>query len=378
VGTRLKGRRHPGVFGGALAVAAAGVAIAVAAEHALVRRVRRERRAASRVADPYQDEPFGRLAYDEARRVPTPGGPDLYVEVVDPLDGIELAAEFADALGTRTRAPDPTVVFAHGFCLDMGAFHFQRKELTRRGAWRAVYYDQPGHGRSGRGPVREYDLAALGDALKAVLDETTPDGPVVLVGHSMGGMTVMALAERHPEYVARRVAAVMLIATSAGRPAGSTSALPALISRLGRPLFPLVGGASRVTGGMVDRARLAASELARVLTRRYGFGGPDPSPALVSYVEQMNSRTSIQTVAGYLRTLHNHHRYPALAGLRGLPVLLVCGDRDPITPLAHAEEMRNHLPEAELVVVPDSGHVVQLEHAEEVNRALLGLLERLG
>jgi pimeloyl-ACP methyl ester carboxylesterase len=375
VGAGPKDRRRSGVFGAVLGLAAAGVAIAVAAEHALVRR---DRRRARRVPDRFADEPFGRLPYDEALRVPTPGGPDLYVEVVDPVDGIELAAEFADALAAGGRAPDPTVVFVHGFCLDMGAFHFQRKELTRRGDWRAVYYDQPGHGRSGRGTAREYDLAGLGGALKAVLDETTPYGPVVLVGHSMGGMTVMALAERYPDYVAERVAAAVLIATSAGRPAGSPSGLPALISRVGRPLFPLVGGAGRVTGPMVDRARQAASDLARLLTRRYGFGGPDPSPALVSYVEQMNSRTTTETVAGYLRTLHSHHRYPALAALRGLPVLLICGDRDPITPLAHAQEMKAHLPDAELVVVPDSGHVVQLEHAGEVNQALLALLERLG
>ncbi|MPZ29155.1 MAG: alpha/beta fold hydrolase, partial [Micromonosporaceae bacterium] len=240
--------------------------------------------------------------------------------------------------------------------------------------------DQPGHGRSGRRSSGEYELPALGDALKAVLDEAAPHGPVVLVGHSMGGMTVMAFAERYPELVAQRVAAAVLIATSAGRPeegGGGPGGLPELISRVGRPLLPLAGGAGRVTGGMVDRARRASSDLAWLLTRRYGFGGPDPSRALVSYVEQMNSRTTTETVARYLRTLHGHQRYPALAALRGRPVLLICGDRDPITPLEHSQEMAAHLPEAELVAIPGSGHMVQLEHADEVNKALLELLEKL-
>jgi pimeloyl-ACP methyl ester carboxylesterase len=128
---------------------------------------------------------------------------------------------------------------------------------------------------------------------------------------------------------------------------------------------------------MVDRARRASTDLAWLLTRRYGFGRSEPSPALVSYVEQMNSRTTTETVARYLRTLHSHDRYPALAILRDLPVLLICGDRDPITPPAHSEQVQAHLPDAELVVIPDSGHVVQLEHPDEVNKALLELLEKL-
>ncbi|MGH3683355.1 MAG: alpha/beta fold hydrolase, partial [Natronosporangium sp.] len=346
-------------------------------ERALVRRARRGRAAAD--LDPYADEPFGRLSYDEALRVPAPDGSDLYVEVVDPVDGKEVEADFGADSAAGDRAGEPTIVFVHGFCLDMGSFHFQRKELTRRGAWRAVYYDQPGHGRSGRRPSGEYELPALGDALKAVLDEAAPHGPLVLVGHSMGGMTVMAFAERYPELVAQRVAAVVLIATSAGRPpgGGGPGGLPELISRVGRPLLPLAGGAGRVTGGMVDRARRASSDLAWLLTRRYGFGGPDPSRALVSYVEQMNSGTTTETVARYLRTLHGHQRYSALTALRGRPVLLICGDRDPITPVEHTEEMATHLSDAELVVIPGSGHMVQLEHADEVNKALLELLEQL-
>lgn len=363
-------RRRFGLFGAVVGLAAGGVAVGVAAERALVRRARRED------PDPYAHEPFGRLSYDESLTVRTPDGVDLYVEVVEPVDGIALEEDFA-GVSRGEEALEPTVVFVHGFCLDMGSFHFQRKELTRRGGYRTVYYDQPGHGRSGRLSSGEYELSALGDALAALLDETVPDGPVVLVGHSMGGMTVMAFAERHPERFADRVAGVVLIATTAGR-LESGGGLPELVGRVGRPLLPLVGGASRLTGSMIDRARRASGDLAWLLTRRYGFGGPNPSPALVSYVESMNSQTPTETVARYLRTLHGHDRYPALAALAGRPVLLICGDRDPITPLAHTEEMKSHLPRAELVVVPESGHVVLLEHADEVNKALLDFLEKLG
>jgi pimeloyl-ACP methyl ester carboxylesterase len=358
-------KRRAGLVGAAIGLATAGVAVGVAAQRALVRRNR------LRTPDLYADELLGQLPYDESLTVVGPDGVGLYTEVVDPTDGIELA-DFPDGGATS----EPTLVFVHGFCLDLGAFHFQRKELTVRGDWRAVYYDQPGHGRSGSLPAGEYQLPALAGSLRAVIDETTPAGQVVLVGHSMGGMTVLAFAERYPDFFVRRVAGVVLLATSAGRLGEGTTGLPELIARVGRPLLPLLG-ATRLTGGMIDRARRAARDLAWLLTRRYGFGGSQPSEALVSYVERMNSRTTTGTVARYLRALYGHEGSPGLAALRGTPVLMICGELDPITPLALTERMRAHLPGSELVVVPDGGHMVLLEHPEEVNAALLQFLERL-
>jgi pimeloyl-ACP methyl ester carboxylesterase len=358
-------KRRAGMFGAVLGLAAAGVAGGIAAERALVRRTRR------RDPDPYAGVNFGEQPYDEALTVTAPDGTDLYVEIVEPVDGVEVD------LGFDPGRPEPTIVFIHGFCLDMGTFFFQRMELARRGEYRMVFYDQPGHGRSGRLESGEYELPALGEALRAVLDEAVPEGPIVLVGHSMGGMTIMAFAEQHPEIFGDRVVGVVLMATSGGRLEQAKFGLPAIISTAGQPLIALVNGATRITGGAVDRARLASSDLAWLLTRRYGFGSARPSPALVSFVEQMNSHTSTETVARYLRTLYTHARYPALVALRHTPVLVICGDRDMITPLTHSEEICRHLPEADLVTVPGSGHVVMLEHAEEVNTALVRFLEKI-
>jgi pimeloyl-ACP methyl ester carboxylesterase len=138
----------------------------------------------------------------------------------------------------------------------------------------------------------------------------------------------------------------------------------------------IVNGATRFTGGMIDKARKASTDLAWVLTRKYGFGGEKPSPALVSYVERMNSRTSTDTVARYLRTLYSHARYPALRTLEELPVLLISGEKDMITPLAHSEEIARLLPRARYVKIPNSGHVVMLECADEVNEAIKEFLEQ--
>jgi pimeloyl-ACP methyl ester carboxylesterase len=351
-------------------IAATGVAVGVAAERLILRR-----RRPPAPLDPYLNERFGPLPYDECLTIPGGDSLDLYVEIVERSDGIDL--DFSADFGIVGEA-EPTLVFVHGFCLDMGTFHFQRTALAQRGDYRMVFYDQPGHGRSGKLESGEYELPALGEALRAVLDETVPEGPVVLVGHSMGGMTIMAFAELYPEYFDDRVAAVVLLATSGGRIEEAKFGLPVIIARVGGPLLPLVNNATRLTGGVIDRARHASSDLAWLLTRRYGFGSPRPSPALVSYVEQMNSRTTADTVARYLRTLYSHARYPALVALRSTPTLVVVGDKDMITPVTHSEEIVRHLPDAEFVTVPDSGHVLMLEHPDEVNAALLDFLEKTG
>ncbi|HEX5598566.1 MAG TPA: alpha/beta hydrolase [Micromonosporaceae bacterium] len=353
-GDRSEAVRRAGIVGAVLGVAAAGVAAGVAGQRALVRRFKRS------AGDPYADEPLGRQRYDHATRVTTADGTDIYVEIVEPA---------------VDRPARPALILVHGFCLDMGTFYFQRKLLA--GRYRLVCYDQPGHGLSGRLKTGEYELPALGEALRTVIDRVAPDGPLVLVGHSMGGMTIMAFAELYPEMFGDRVVGTVLMATSGGLLEETKFGLPTLISRFGTPLLPVLSSTARLTRPVIDRARQAASDLAWLLTRRYGFGNPRPSPALVSYVEEMNSRTSVDTVARYLRTLYTHARYPALVALRDTPALVIVGERDMITPVTHSEEILRRLPHAEFVKVPDSGHVVMLEHADEVNAALADFLQRL-
>ncbi|UQU64112.1 alpha/beta hydrolase [Couchioplanes caeruleus] len=346
--------KQVGIAGAVIGVAAAGLATAFAVERALVRRSQ------TAPGDPYAEESFGDQPYDTELTVTAADGTDLHVEIVEP-----------------ERPGKPTVVFVHGFALDMGTFYFQRQALTRLGEYRLVFYDQPGHGRSGRLESGDYDLAALGKSLAAVLDETVPDGEIILVGHSMGGMTIMAFAEQYPEWFGNRVTGVVLMSTSAGLVDKTRIGVQSLVARASAPFFPLWGGAARIGGTAIDRARVASSDLAWLLTRRYGFGDARPSPSLVTFVEHMNSRTSVETLTRYLRTLYTHNRFPALSALRGVPVLVVVGTKDYLTPVTHSEEILRHLPEAELLKVENTGHVVMLEKADEVNEALIAFLKKV-
>jgi pimeloyl-ACP methyl ester carboxylesterase len=347
--------KQVGIVGAAVGVVAAGVATAFAVERTLVRR------SLNAPGDPYTEETFGDQPFDEERTVTAADGTELHVEIVEPT----------------APTAKPTIVFVHGLALDMGTFYFQRKALAERGDHRLVFYDQPGHGRSSKLKSGDYDIAALGKSLAAVLDATVPDGHIILVGHSMGGMTIMAFAEQYPEWFGKRVTGVVLMSTSAGLIDKTKLGIPTLVARASAPFFPLWGRAAHLGGGTIDRARLASSDLAWLLTRRYGFGDAKPSPSLVTFVESMNSKTSVETLTKYLRTLYDHNRIPALSVLRGVPVLVIVGTRDYLTPVTQSEEILRHLPEAEFVKIDNSGHVVMLEKADEVNAAMLPFLEKI-
>jgi len=119
---------------------------------------------------------------------------------------------------------------------------------------RVLRYDHRGHGGSAASPRGTANIDQLGDDLAALLRERVPTGKIVLVGHSIGGMSIMALAERHPELVAERVSGVAFVATSSGGLGNLTLGLP-------KPLATVV-----MRGEAVVNRRLAKLEH-RVLLR---------------------------------------------------------------------------------------------------------------
>ena len=129
-------------------------------------------------------------------------------------DGARIAVrEHAAPAGT---AEGPTLVLAHGWCLGAETWDRVVAELqARRPHLRVITYDQPGHGLSTPGHDRQVSLLDLGATLREVIAETAPEGDVVLGGPSMGGMTVMALAQTDPELFRRRVRGAALVGTAA-------------------------------------------------------------------------------------------------------------------------------------------------------------------
>ncbi|MGM1060971.1 alpha/beta fold hydrolase [Saccharothrix sp. Mg75] len=343
-----------GWAGGILGAAATGVAVGVAANQ---KKVSDDRKA----DDPHADEPLGGLTPNRESTVAADDGVPLSVEEVDPVDG---------------GPADLVVVLVHGFALDRRCWHFQRRDLAKLTdpRVRQVLYDQRSHGRSGRSAAEASTIDQLAQDLDAVIRTMAPDGPLVLVGHSMGGMTIMALAEHRPELFAERVLGVALVGTAAGAVGGA--GLPKSVLSRHNPVTMGVGRLAGLQPGLVEWVRRRASTLTWSGIRALAFGDRHVSPSLVDLMGKMINGVTVQSLTEFLDTLGTHNRYKALAGLRHCEVLVISGDADKLTPFSHAERMAEEMPHGELVRVPGAGHMLMLEQADLVTGHLVGLVRR--
>lgn len=269
-----------------------------------------------------------------------------------------------------------TAVLLHGWTLDGRAWHHQLTDLRERFGERVrvVTYDARGHGRSSCMPLRTATLAQLGDDLAAVVDEVAPTGRVVLVGHSMGGMTVMEYAHRHPEHFAARVAGLVFVSTTAE---GHTHTAYGLSPRIAR----LIRLAETTGAGVL--ARCGSWRPPRALLRalrpsiRWMLFGDRCDPADIRLVTSAVARASLRSIGGFRASIGAQHRLDTLAELAHLPAAALVGDRDRLTPPPCAESIAAALPATELTVCPGAGHMLMMERADEVNAALTAVLRQV-
>jgi pimeloyl-ACP methyl ester carboxylesterase len=344
-------RRVTGAAGLITGVAAAGAGAVLAAERVVVARLRAR-------SDETATEQFGALR-----------GRELSVLTED---GIPLHAEI-----NGPAAAPMTIIFCHGYTVNQDCWHFQRRDLT---GYRLVFWDQRDHGRSGRSESGSATIDELGADLKAVIDAAAPgDTPVVLVGHSMGGMTIMALAVQHPELFGTKVAGAVLISTAArGLDSGSPWMPGPLRPAICRALPGVLSGAAKGRRAvLVERGRQASADLAFLGTWLIGFGDSEVSPSVVAFLEQMVRATPIEVVARFCQALLACDMRDALPVLGRVPVTVVVGEKDRLIAPRLGIELAMEIPGAQLVWVPGAGHALILECPSIVNEAVEGLLARV-
>ncbi|MGJ9413608.1 alpha/beta fold hydrolase [Aeromicrobium sp. CF4.19] len=273
-------------------------------------------------------------------------------------DGVALDVE-VDAGPPDATADTPTLVFVHGWLCSMDTWHYQR--LALRDEHRMVFMDLRSHGGSGRSKPGAATFEQLADDLLHVLDEIVPTGPVVLVGHSMGGITIQQLAADHPELFGGRVVGVALLSTSSGRLLRGSPGL--------KRLAPVL----RMSGAVLDWGRSFNSYS---VIERWAVG-PDAHERHVDMVDEMILATPTHVLLDFYPAFTALDVTTGLTGLGEAHTVVVCGTKDMLTPLKHSRRLAEAVPGAGLVVVEGAGHMVMLEEHERVTEVLAELVEKV-
>lgn len=273
--------------------------------------------------------------------------------------------------GTRLRVEehgDPnaavTVVLVHCYALDRREWEPVVAALPRD--VRVVTYDHRGYGESDPADPDTSTLAQLASDLECVLTQRAPHGPVVLVGHSMGGMAIMALAERRPELVRSRVSGVVFVATAVSDMGVLSLGLPGVVASV-------VHAAERVGVGVLSllgcRRLFGAPALVEPFVKWLVFGAQARAED-VAAIARLVVDCAPTTLLTFRRTFDDHDCRDALAEFDGTRAVVLVGDRDRMTPPRHAATITEWLPGSRLVILPGAGHMLPHERTAEVVGAI--------
>ena len=294
---------------------------------------------------------------DKARQ--TAGG--SFVQLTDGVTHYELSndsplpegAPFGDDKGAGVRE---TVVLVHGFSVPYFIFDPTFDFLTQNG-FATLRYDLFGRGFSDR-PRARYNIDLFVKQLADLLDALRFTRPVNLIGLSMGGPIAATFTARHPE----RIKSLTLIDPAGVRPVSLSPMLKAMkLPGIAEAVFGLVGSESLLKSAAKD------------------FFDPELiGHFLDKYKLQMQYKGFKRAILSSIRNnmLGSFIESYRAVGKMDKPVLLVWGRNDTTVPLAHSRDLLAALPEAELHVIEECGHIPHYEKPNEFNPILLEFLKR--
>jgi pimeloyl-ACP methyl ester carboxylesterase len=279
-----------------------------------------------------------------------------------------------DGLAVSTYGPDDaplTVFLAHCWTLNQAGWHYQVRDLQREFGHgiRVVTWDHRGHGESAPVARTACTIDNLAHDWAMLIDTLAPEGNLVLAGHSIGGMTMMALAEQRPD-VFDRVVGAAFVSTSSGALDTVTLGLPEAGELVRAQIPRMLALRSRT---LSRRARRRAPIVETVVMRRFLFGRPMRLADSALAVEGLINCPG-DTVVGYYEDCMSHERTAALKVLDDIPTHVLVGTRDVLTPPSHARRLADHVEGAVLTVAPDAGHMLPLERDHLVSGVLIRLV----
>lgn len=276
--------------------------------------------------------------------------PDGEDTIVTTSDGAELTVRIAGA------GSSPTVVFVHCWTGDRRVWGPVARLLVAEG-YRVVLYDHRGHGQSTVGEAG-LTLDAIADDLRDVL-EATAAHEAVIAGHSLGGMATQQFAISYPEMVRARVAGIVLVGTACDRVA--RKGLHQRVAKLliGHPLLERLFALSFLAPVLVRRTvgRTACMPHLRAVSDAFVATPGEVRAELLAAMYAMDLSAQLQHI--------------------DVPVTVVAGERDRLTPPSRSRRIADRIPGAQLTTLPDVGHMLPIEAPTEVADAIRAMTPQL-
>jgi len=280
--------------------------------------------------------------------------------VVDRPDGSQLHGEVFE------NARKPTLLLTHGWSLDSSAWKYLIPGLSRH--YRIVTWDHAGLGKS-RGPSNhDHSLEKMANDLNAVLEQTAPTGPVILIGHSIGGMTQQTFCRLYAEKLGKSVKGLVLLHTTYTNPVATNMA-----AWIAKPLEPIIK--------VINFLMIPLAPFSWLSNWQSYFNG---SLHMSARLESFTGKQSWEQLDH--SALMGAKAWPAVVA-RGnfgmmkfdeeltlpkinIPVLVVSGEHDRLTVQSASNRIESLLPHA-TAFCDDGGHLGQWEHSESVNESIL-------
>jgi pimeloyl-ACP methyl ester carboxylesterase len=287
----------------------------------------------------------------ETTRIERPDGTTLHVELSGPESGL-------------------TVVLVHGWGVDNRAFFYTKRALSER--HRVIAWDLRGLGRSSRAAKNDYSLDAMADDLAAVVDLAA--APVIVVGHSIGGMIIETFARRHADRLASGVAGLALVATTYTDPTRTTlgaSVMHALERPVFTPLMWLTIALSPLVWAMNWLSYVNGTQM--LGTALSGFAGAETRGQL-DFATRMFAKASPGVLARGMLAMFRFDETSSIGNI-AVPVLVVPGDRDPVLLPEASRHLASVIPGAVLHRLSPAKHMGLMERHDEFNVALASFAE---
>lgn len=243
------------------------------------------------------------------------------------------------------------LLFIHGYPLNRRIWEPQLDALA--GMARLIAPDLRGHGESDA-VVGPYSMDLLADDCHAILEATGVAGPVVLCGLSMGGYVAFAFHRKYPE----RVAGLILAATRSGEDSPEGKANRDKAADLARR-----SGPSAITESMLPKMLSPKTYVQR--------------PELVQRVGEIMQQTSLEGILGDLMGMKSRQDSTPTLSLVEKPTLILHGSDDQLIPPGEAVAMQKAISGARLQLLPDAGHLLNMEQPQQFNQAVREFLQEL-